>query len=45
VAFGKFFIANPDLPKRFAERAPLNPWDTATFYAGAEKGYTDYPAL
>jgi 2,4-dienoyl-CoA reductase-like NADH-dependent reductase (Old Yellow Enzyme family) len=45
VAFGKLFIANPDLPKRFAEGAALNPWDAATFYAGGEKGYTDYPAL
>jgi len=45
VAFGKLFIANPDLPKRFADGAPLNPWDAATFYAGGEKGYTDYPAL
>ena len=45
VAFGKLFIANPDLPKRFAGGAPLNAWDTATFYAGGAKGYTDYPAL
>ena len=45
VAFGKLFIANPDLPKRFAEGAPLTDWDAPTFYTGAEKGYTDYPAL
>jgi 2,4-dienoyl-CoA reductase-like NADH-dependent reductase (Old Yellow Enzyme family) len=45
VAFGKLFIANPDLPKRFAEHAPLNAWDTATFYSGGAKGYVDYPAL
>jgi 2,4-dienoyl-CoA reductase-like NADH-dependent reductase (Old Yellow Enzyme family) len=45
VAFGKLFIANPDLPKRFAQGAARNAWDAATFYAGAEKGYTDYPAL
>ena len=45
VAFGKLFIANPDLPRRFAEGAPLNAWDAATFYAGGQKGYTDYPAL
>ena len=45
VAFGKLFIANPDLPKRFATGAPLNPWDTATFYSGGAQGYTDYPAL
>ncbi|HEY4076039.1 MAG TPA: alkene reductase [Rhizomicrobium sp.] len=45
VAFGKLFIANPDLVKRFANNAPLNPWDAATFYGGGEKGYTDYPTL
>ncbi len=45
VAFGKLFIANPDLPQRFAKAAPLNPWDSATFYSGGAKGYTDYPAL
>jgi len=45
VAFGKLFIANPDLVERFAKHAPLNGWDTATFYAGGEKGYVDYPAL
>jgi 2,4-dienoyl-CoA reductase-like NADH-dependent reductase (Old Yellow Enzyme family) len=44
VAFGKLFIANPDLPKRFANGAPLNQWDTATFYSGGTRGYTDYPA-
>jgi 2,4-dienoyl-CoA reductase-like NADH-dependent reductase (Old Yellow Enzyme family) len=45
IAFGKLFIANPDLPKRFATGARLNNWDAATFYFGAEKGYIDYPAL
>jgi len=45
VAFGKLFIANPDLPRRFADGAALNAWDAATFYSGAEKGYIDYPAL
>jgi 2,4-dienoyl-CoA reductase-like NADH-dependent reductase (Old Yellow Enzyme family) len=45
VAFGKLFIANPDLVRRFRDKAPLNPWDTATFYAGGERGYTDYPAI
>ncbi|HEX4178277.1 MAG TPA: alkene reductase, partial [Rhizomicrobium sp.] len=45
VAFGKLFIANPDLVKRFAENAPLNPWNTATFYSGGAEGYVDYPAL
>ena len=45
VAFGKLFIANPDLPKRFARNAPLNPPDQQTFYADGPQGYTDYPAL
>jgi 2,4-dienoyl-CoA reductase-like NADH-dependent reductase (Old Yellow Enzyme family) len=45
VAFGKLFIANPDLPKRFARNAPLNAPDQTTFYADGPKGYTDYPAL
>ncbi len=45
VAFGKLFIANPDLPYRFANNLPLNTPDSATFYGGDEKGYTDYPAL
>jgi len=45
VAFGKLFIANPDLPRRFAEHASLNPWKTATFYSGGTEGYTDYPSL
>ncbi|MDP3541227.1 MAG: alkene reductase [Elusimicrobiota bacterium] len=45
VAFGKLFIANPDLPRRLAEDAPLNAWDMSTFYAPGAKGYTDYPAL
>ncbi len=45
VAFGRLFIANPDLPKRFQLNSPLNAPDVSTFYGGAEKGYTDYPAL
>lgn len=45
VAFGKLFLANPDLPRRFALRAPLNSWNPATFYAPSAEGYTDYPAL
>jgi hypothetical protein len=45
VAFGKLFLANPDLPRRFALKAPLNPWNTATFYAEGATGYTDYPSL
>lgn len=45
VAFGRLFLANPDLPKRFELGAALNDYDRATFYGGTEKGYTDYPAL
>lgn len=45
VAFGIPFIANPDLPERFKQHAPLNKADHATFYGGDAKGYTDYPAL
>lgn len=45
VAFGKLFIANPDLPARFAKHAPLNRPEPNTFYASGPHGYTDYPAL
>lgn len=45
VAFGKLFLANPDLPKRFARGAPLNQWNADTFYAGGSRGYVDYPEL
>jgi 2,4-dienoyl-CoA reductase-like NADH-dependent reductase (Old Yellow Enzyme family) len=45
VAFGKLFIANPDLPRRFALNAPLNPWKQETFYHGGPAGYVDYPQL
>ena len=45
VAFGRIFIANPDLPKRIKTNAALNPYDRSTFYGGNEKGYTDYPVL
>ncbi len=45
VSFGALFLANPDLPARFAQGAPLNAPDPSTFYGGGEKGYTDYPFL
>ncbi|HAX76889.1 MAG TPA: alkene reductase [Cyanobacteria bacterium UBA11372] len=45
VAYGRLFLANPDLPKRFALNAPLNRYDRATFYSSGERGYTDYPSL
>jgi N-ethylmaleimide reductase len=45
IAFGKPFLANPDLVERLKRGAPLNAPDKATFYGGGAKGYTDYPAL
>jgi N-ethylmaleimide reductase len=45
VAFGRAFIANPDLVRRLREDAPLNTPDRSTFFGGSAKGYTDYPAL
>lgn len=45
VAFGKLFIANPDLPSRFARGTALNEWDSSTFYSDGSPGYTDYAAL
>ena len=45
VAFGKLFIANPDLVRRFREDAPLNAPRPETFYAPGPEGYTDYPSL
>lgn len=44
VAFGQPFIANPDLPLRLLAGAPLAAADSATFYGGDERGYTDYAA-
>ncbi len=45
VAFGKPFIANPDLVERIATGATWNHWDDTTFYTPGPKGYTDYPTL
>jgi len=45
VAFGRPFIANPDLVERLRSGAPLNEVDRATLYGGGAKGYTDYPTL
>ena len=45
VAFGRPFIANPDLVERLKTGAPLNALDGTTLYGGGAKGYTDYPAL
>jgi N-ethylmaleimide reductase len=45
IAYGKAFLANPDLPERLRRNAPLNQPDPASFYGGDGRGYTDYPAL
>lgn len=47
VIFGRWFIANPDLPKRLAEGLKLNEYDRSTFYGAdpPQKGYTDYPVF
>jgi N-ethylmaleimide reductase len=45
VAFGKTYIANPDLVARLKAGGPFNTPDKSTFYGGGAKGYTDYPAL
>jgi N-ethylmaleimide reductase len=44
VAFGRYFISNPDLPERLRRGLPLNRYDRRTFYGGDAHGYTDYPA-
>jgi len=43
VAFGRLFLANPDLVKRIERQLPLNAYDRSTFYTNDEKGYVDYP--
>jgi 2,4-dienoyl-CoA reductase-like NADH-dependent reductase (Old Yellow Enzyme family) len=45
IAWGKLFLANPDLPERFAKNAPLNEPKPETFYAHGPQGYIDYPSL
>jgi N-ethylmaleimide reductase len=45
VAYGRAFLANPDLPRRLQLGAPLNKPDQQTFYGGDARGYTDYPSL
>ena len=45
IAFGRQFIANPDLPKRIKLGLPLNRYDRSTFYGFDARGYTDYPRL
>lgn len=45
VAYGRAFLANPDLPRRLHLRAALNEPDPTTFYGGGDAGYTSYPTL
>ena len=45
IAYGRFFLANPDLPRRYILDAPLNKYDRNTFYSWGLEGYTDYPTL
>lgn len=45
IAFGRYFISNPDLVRRIKENKELNKYDRATFYGGDKKGYTDYPFI
>lgn len=44
VAFGKWYISNPDLVERFSAGSPITEPDPDTFYGGDERGYTDYPS-
>lgn len=43
ISFGRYFISNPDLPRRIREDLPLASYDRDTFYTFEAKGYTDYP--
>jgi 2,4-dienoyl-CoA reductase-like NADH-dependent reductase (Old Yellow Enzyme family) len=43
IAFGRTFLANPDLPFRFAHHVPLNKDNMATWYSQGPEGYVDYP--
>ncbi len=45
ITYGRLFVSNPDLPKRFAVGAELNKYDRSTFYTSGEAGYIDYPSL
>ena len=45
VAFGRPYIANPDLAKRLEKNAPLNEGDHKTYYGGGREGFTDYPFM
>ena len=43
VAFGRYFVSNPDLPERIRNHRPLSPYDRDTFYTFGAEGYIDYP--
>ena len=45
IAFGRYFISNPDLPRRIQRGDPFTPYDRPTFYGGGTQGYTDYRAF
>ena len=45
VAFGRDYIANPDLVARLQQKAALNPQRPESFYGGGAEGYTDYPSV
>ena len=45
VAFGRYFVSNPDLPIRIKQRLPLSDYDRSTFYTFDARGYIDYPAF
>lgn len=45
ISWGRHFIANPDLPRRFAERAPIATSEMDTWYSQGPEGYVDYPTL
>jgi len=45
IAFGRLFIANPDLPERLRTGVPLTPYNRATFYTKGSEGYVDYPRM
>ena len=43
VAFGRYFVSNPDLPRRIERKLPLSDYDRDTFYTFDARGYNDYP--
>ncbi len=45
IAFGRFFISNPDLPERIRKGVAFTPYNRATFYGGGPEGYVDYPTM